>query len=200
MSLGSKLLLLAVGYLLGSIPFGLVLARAKGIDPRKVGSGNIGASNVTRAAGKGLGILTLLLDALKASIPMLVTRALLAGDPHVETWTMGVGVAAFVGHVFPVWLRFKGGKGVATALGVFVVAAPLAAVIALVAFAIAFGVTRVAAVGSLAGTAVCTVGVFVMHGAGSPVPWIALVASLLILWRHRSNIERLLQGAEHKIP
>jgi glycerol-3-phosphate acyltransferase PlsY len=200
MSLGPKLLLLAAGYLLGSIPFGLVLARAKGVDPRKVGSGNIGASNVTRAAGKGLGVLTLLLDALKASLPMLATRALLGGDPHAETWAMAVGVAAFVGHIFPVWLGFKGGKGVATGLGVFAVAAPLAAVVAVVAFGIAFGLTRVAAVGSLVGTAVCTAGVFVMHGGGSPVPWIALVVSLLIVWRHRSNLERLAKGAEHKIP
>ena len=199
MSLGVKILLVAVGYLLGSIPFGLVLAKAKGIDPRKVGSGNIGASNVTRSAGKALGAATLVLDAVKASIPMLVTRALLAGDPHAETWVVAVGLAAFLGHVYPVWLGFKGGKGVATALGVFLVLAPLAALVAFVAFAIAFATTRVAAVGSLAGTVVCTAGVFLMHGGRSPVPWIALVVALLIVWRHRSNLERLVRGAEHKI-
>jgi glycerol-3-phosphate acyltransferase PlsY len=194
-----KILLVAAAYLLGSVPFGLVLARAKGIDPRKVGSGNIGASNVTRAAGKGLGIATLVLDAAKAAVMMLLTRALLAGDPHVETWAMAVGVAAFVGHIFPVWLGFKGGKGVATGLGVFAVAAPWAALVAVGAFGVAFGLTRVAAVGSLVGTAVCVAGVFAMHGAASPVPWIGLVVGLLVLWRHRSNVERLLKGVEHKV-
>ena len=194
-----KILLVVAGYLLGAVPFGLVLARGKGIDPRKVGSGNIGASNVARSAGKGLGAATLLLDAAKASAMMLVTRALLAGDPQVETWTMAVGVAAFVGHVFPVWLGFKGGKGVATGLGVFAVAAPWAALAAIAAFAVAFGLTRIAAVGSLVGTAVCVGGAFVLHGAASPVPWIGLVVGLLIGWRHRSNIERLVRGAEHKV-
>ena len=196
----TKVLLVVAGYLAGSIPFGLVLARMKGIDPRKVGSGNIGASNVTRSAGKGLGVATLVLDALKASLPMLATRALLAGDPHVETWVVAVGLAAFLGHVYPVWLGFKGGKGVATGLGVFLVLAPWAALVAFVAFGIAFGLTRVAAVGSLAGTAVCTAGAFVAYGLRSPVPWVGLVVSLLIVWRHRSNLERLARGAEHKIP
>ena len=194
-----KILLVVAGYLLGAVPFGLVLARGKGIDPRKVGSGNIGASNVARSAGKGLGAATLLLDAAKASAMMLVTRALLAGDPQVETWTMAVGVAAFVGHVFPVWLGFKGGKGVATGLGVFAVAAAEAALAAIAAFAVAFGLTRIAAVGSLVGTAVCVGGAFVLHGAASPVPWIGLVVGLLIGWRHRSNIERLVRGAERKV-
>jgi glycerol-3-phosphate acyltransferase PlsY len=194
-----KVLLVAVGYLLGSIPFGLVLGKLKGVDPRKVGSGNIGASNVTRAAGKGLGALTLVLDAVKASVPMLATRALLAADPNVETWVVAVGLAAFVGHVFPVWLGFKGGKGVATGLGVFLVLAPKAALVAFVAFAIAFALTRVAAVGSLAGTAVCTAGAFLAYGGRSPVPWVGLVVSVLIVWRHRSNIDRLLRGAENKI-
>jgi glycerol-3-phosphate acyltransferase PlsY len=194
-----KILLVVAGYLLGSIPFGLVLAKLKGIDPRTVGSGNIGASNVTRAVGKGLGALTLVLDAVKASIPMIVTRALLAGDPAAETWTMAVGVAAFVGHIFPVWLGFKGGKGVATGLGVFVVAAPLAALVAVAAFGVVFALTKISAVGSLVATAVCTAGVFLLHGARSPASWLAVLLAALIVWRHRSNIERLLRGAEHKI-
>jgi acyl phosphate:glycerol-3-phosphate acyltransferase len=195
----SRILLVVVGYLLGSIPFGLVLAMAKGIDPRKVGSGNIGASNVTRSAGKALGVATLVLDAAKASLPMLAARALLAGDPHAETWVMAVGVAAFVGHVFPVWLGFHGGKGVATALGVFAVAAPWAALVAVGAFAVAFAATRIAAVGSLAGTAVCIAGTFVQRGGASPVPWIGLVVGVAIVWRHRSNLQRLLRGAENKV-
>jgi glycerol-3-phosphate acyltransferase PlsY len=194
-----NLVLLAAGYLAGSIPFGLLLARAKGVDPRKVGSGNIGASNVSRAAGKGLGILTLLLDALKAMIPMVVARRLLAGQPGAEGWVMAVGLAAFLGHIFPVWLGFKGGKGVATGLGVFLVAAPLAALVALGAFAIIYGATRITAAGSLAGTAVCIAGLFLMHGGRSAVPWVGVALAALIVWRHRSNIERMVRGAEHKV-
>jgi acyl phosphate:glycerol-3-phosphate acyltransferase len=195
----SRILLVVAGYLLGSIPFGVVLARAKGVDPRKVGSGNIGASNVARSAGKALGIATLLLDVAKASLPMLAARALLAGDPAAEGWVMAVGVAAFVGHVFPVWLGFHGGKGVATGLGVFAVAAPWAALVAVAAFGIAFAATRIAAVGSLAGTTVCVAGAFVQRGGGSPVPWIGLVVGAAIFWRHRSNVARLVRGAENKV-
>jgi glycerol-3-phosphate acyltransferase PlsY len=194
-----RILLVVAGYLLGSVPFGVVLARAKGIDPRKVGSGNIGASNVARSAGKGLGAATLLLDVAKASLPMLATRAILAGDPAAPTWAMAVGVAAFVGHVFPVWLGFRGGKGVATGLGVFAVAAPLAALVAVLAFVAAFAVTRIAAVGSLLGVAVCIAGTFLLRGGGDPVPWIGLVVGAAIVWRHRSNIERLVRGAENKV-
>jgi glycerol-3-phosphate acyltransferase PlsY len=197
--IGTKLVLLAAGYLLGSIPFGLVLARLKGVDPRKVGSGNIGATNTARAAGKGVGALTLVLDAVKASIPMLVARRLLAGDPHAEAWVIAVGFFAFVGHVYPVWLGFKGGKGVATGLGVFLVAAPLAALLGLVAFAVGYKATKVVAVGSLAGAAVCTVGVFLANGTHSPASWVGLALLALIVWRHKDNIARLRAGAENKV-
>jgi glycerol-3-phosphate acyltransferase PlsY len=139
------------------------------------------------------------LDAAKAAVMMLAARALLAGDPQVETWAMAVGVAAFVGHIFPVWLGFKGGKGVATGLGVFVVAAPVAALVGLIGFGIAYGATRIAAVGSLVGTVVCVAGVFVVYGGASPVPWIGLFLGALIIWRHKSNIERLIRGAEFKV-
>jgi glycerol-3-phosphate acyltransferase PlsY len=150
MTLAVKLGLVVGAYLLGSVPFGLVLTRLfTGQDVRQVGSGNIGASNVSRAAGKKVGILTLVLDAAKASLPMLLAERLLAGEgaAAAESWAVLVGLAAFAGHLYPVWLGFKGGKGVATALGVFLVLAPVPALLALVAFAVGYGTTRVAAVG-----------------------------------------------------
>jgi glycerol-3-phosphate acyltransferase PlsY len=196
-------------YLLGSVPFGLVLTRlATGQDVRKVGSGNIGASNVARAAGKAAGILTLVLDAAKASIPMLVALRLLApeGRATAETWAVAVGLAAFAGHCYPIWLRFKGGKGVATALGVFLVLAPLPSLLALLAYGAAYGATRISSVGSLSGTAVCCIGTFVqtfLRGGeapwSSPVPWAGLAVTAVVVLRHRANIERLLKGTEHKV-
>jgi acyl phosphate:glycerol-3-phosphate acyltransferase len=201
MSLTVKLALLVGAYLLGSVPFGVVLTRLfTGKDVRSVGSGNIGASNVTRAAGKAAGVLTLVLDAAKASVPMLATRALLAGEGDAAlTWATLVGVAAFVGHIYPVWLGFKGGKGVATALGVYIVLSPWPSLLALVVFGAVVGLTRVPALGSLAGTAVITVGTFISYGASSFVSWAALAVALVIVLRHRANIERLVKGAEHKV-
>jgi len=209
MSPALKALLLIAAYLLGSVPFGVVLTRLlTGKDVRTVGSGNIGASNVARAAGKAAGILTLVLDAAKASVPMLVTLRLFApeGRATAESWAVAVGLAAFAGHIYPIWLGFKGGKGVASALGVFAVLAPIPSLLALVAFGIAYGATRIPAVGSLAGTAVCSIGAFVQvllaqGSAGwlSPVPWAGLAVGLVIVLRHRSNIERLIKGAEHKV-
>jgi len=209
MSPALKALLLIAAYLLGSVPFGVVLTRLlTGKDVRTVGSGNIGASNVARAAGKAAGILTLVLDAAKAAVPMLVALHLFApeGRAVAESWAVAVGVAAFAGHIYPIWLGFKGGKGVASALGVFAVLAPIPSLVALVAFGVAYGATRIPAVGSLAGTAVCAIGTFVQvilaqgsAGWSSPVPWAGLVVALVIVLRHRANIERLMKGAEHKV-
>jgi len=194
--------LVAGGYLAGSIPFGVLLTRLfTGADVRKVGSGNIGASNVTRAAGKAAGVLTLVLDAAKASLPMLAVRAALRdqGEHVALAGTTLVGVAAFVGHLYPVWLRFRGGKGVATGLGVFLVLTPWASLAALAGFALAFAVTRVPAVGSLVGTAIVAAGTFLRYGAASAVSWAGLAVALVILFRHRSNIDRLLRGSENKV-
>lgn len=197
---GLGLLLVAAGYLCGSIPFGVLLARlVAGVDVRTVGSGNIGATNVARAGGKKLGLAVLLLDSAKAIAPILVARALLAGEPRAELWTVLVALAAFCGHLFPVWLGFKGGKGVATGLGIFAVLSPWAAVGGIVAYAVAYGATRVSSVGSLAGTAVCMLGTFVAYGWASPVPWAGLALAALIVVRHRENIRRLLRGDEKRI-
>lgn len=192
--------LVVLGYLAGSIPFGVLLARRfAGVDVRTVGSGNIGATNVARAGGKKLGIAVLLLDTVKAVVPILAARALLAGAPGAEGWVVAVAVAAFCGHLFPVWLGFKGGKGVATGLGIFLVLAPWAALGGIVVYAAAYAATRVSSVGSLAGTTVCALGGFVTHGLRSPVSWAGLVIAALIFLRHRENIRRLVRGEEKKV-
>jgi acyl phosphate:glycerol-3-phosphate acyltransferase len=196
--------LVVAGYLLGSVAFGLVVARLfRSADPRTVGSGNIGASNVTRSAGKLAGAATLALDAAKAALPMLIARPLLAAlgasPAAAEAWSVAVGLAAFAGHLWPIWLGFHGGKGVASALGVLLVLAPMPALLGVLAFAIAFAATRIPAVGSLTGCAVALVGAFMVNGAAALVPWAVTLVAALIVWRHRGNIRRLVRGSENKI-
>ncbi|MHB8875336.1 MAG: glycerol-3-phosphate 1-O-acyltransferase PlsY [Myxococcaceae bacterium] len=189
-------LLVAGGYLAGSVPFGVVITRMLGrADPRESGSGNIGATNVARVAGKKLGVLVLLLDASKGAVPVLVAIRLLPESPWIHA---GVGLAAFLGHVFPVWLRFHGGKGVATALGVFGVLLPLAAVFGFVVYAAIFLTTRVASLASLAGSVVAVGSSFFI---GRPREYSALagVLLLLILFTHRGNIGRILKRKELKL-
>jgi acyl phosphate:glycerol-3-phosphate acyltransferase len=194
------ILLVIAGYLSGSVPYGYVLTRrVAGVDVRQVGSGNIGATNAARAGGKALGLAVLILDVLKAVIPMLVARAAMAGSPRSDLWVTGVAGAAFAGHLFPIWLRFHGGKGVATGLGIFLVLAPWAALTGLAAYAVVYAVTRLSSLGSLAGTAACCLGSFAWHGARSPIPWLGLLISLLVVWRHRENIRRLVRGEERSM-
>jgi len=197
--LGLAALLAAGGYLAGSIPFGYLYGRlVLGVDVRRIGSGNIGGTNVARAGGKGHGIAVIVLDALKAVVPILLARRLLAGAPRAELGVVVVAVAAFVGHLFPVWLRFKGGKGVATALGIFAVLAPWAALAGAAAWLVAYAAVRISSVGSLSGTVVCVAGTFAVHGPASPVSWAGVVLGLLIFLRHRENIRRILSGEEKR--
>ncbi len=193
-------LLVAAGYLCGSIPFGVVLTRLfLGVDVRKVGSGNIGATNVARAGGKKIAIPVFILDVVKAVAPILVARHLMAGRENGEIWTTLVAVAALSGHVFPVWLGFNGGKGVATGLGVFFVLEPIAAI---AGFSVWIGIyltIKISSIGSLGGTAVCAITVFILHGARNPISWAGLVIAAIIFYRHKENIRRLITGEETKV-
>jgi glycerol-3-phosphate acyltransferase PlsY len=194
------ILLAALAYLSGSVPYGVIVTRwATGVDVRKVGSGNIGATNAARAGGRRLGALVLLFDVAKAVLPILAARALLAQAPHAEVLVTLTAVAAFVGHLFPVFLRFKGGKGVATGLGIFLVLAPWAALAGAATYLAVYLTTRISSAGSLAGTAVCCAGGFALHGPRSPMPWAGLAIGLLVFLRHRENIRRLLGGEEKKM-
>jgi len=187
---------LCVGsYLLGSIPSGLLLARLSGApDPRKVGSGNIGATNVLRSGGKALGILTLIFDILKGLIPTL-TAALVLKNSYVVGL---IGLLAFLGHLFPVYLKFKGGKGVATAIGVMIVIMPEALMISLLCFLIVVGISRTVSLGSIMASALLP-----LWGGlwGYPGPFVILsgIMALLIIVRHRENIKRILAGTESKL-
>ena len=197
--LGLGALLALGGYLAGSIPFGYLLGRVVlGVDVRTVGSGNIGGTNVARAGGKGLGILVVALDALKAIVPIVITRRLLGGAPRADLLVVAVALAAFVGHLFPVWLGFRGGKGVATGLGIFAVLAPWAALAGVAVYAIAYGLTHISSVGSLSGTLACAAVTFLLDGPRSAVSWAGVALAALVFLRHRENIRRILSGEERR--
>jgi len=195
---GSALVL--TGYLLGSIPFGLLLARfVAGVDVRRTGSGNIGATNVARAAGQKLGLVTLLLDAAKGAIPVMAVAALLGAPGEPGPWAAAAGLAAFLGHVFPPWLRFRGGKGVATAFGVFLALSPWAALAALAVFVASYAGTRIVSVSSLAGAAACAATAAALYGYRSSATWTALAILAVVVIRHRTNMQRLLRGEERRV-
>jgi glycerol-3-phosphate acyltransferase PlsY len=188
---------LALAYLAGSIPFGLFIARLlTGKDVRSVGSGNIGATNVARAAGKGAAAATLVLDALKGIVPVLVAR--LVRDPlplrGTDELAATCAVLAVVGHCFPVWLRFRGGKGVATGFGVALALAPLAALCGALAWLALYKLLRVSSVGSLGGAVLA----LAVAAFTAPAPSVAGLGAVcaIILVRHRENLARLLRREE----
>ena len=188
----------AFSYLLGAIPTGLMLARIKGVDIRKVGSGNIGATNVFRSAGKTIGIVTLLLDILKGFIPAFFLPQFLA--PDIPNWAgLLFGALAIVGHNWPVYLKFKGGKGVATTAGMLLGVAPAAVGIALGVFLVLFLTTRYISVGSIAAAAtVAGAGWLLYLDGGLLRPILLTVLGVLVILRHRTNIQRLLKGTENR--
>ena len=193
-------LLVGAGYLAGSIPFGLLLGRLfAGVDVRQAGSGTIGATNVARTAGRRLGVLTLVLDAAKGALAVGVTAWML-GEPNDAGWPAAAGLAAFLGHVFPVWLRFRGGKGVATALGAFLALTPWLTLGAALVFGVTFAASKVVSVSSLVATAALAGGAAILHGRDAPVTQVALVVLLVIVVRHQSNIRRMLRGEESRLP
>jgi len=189
-----EIVAVAFGYLAGSVPFAFLVARRRGVDVRQAGSGNVGATNVLRTTGPAYAVAAVCLDAAKGALAVLVAQRLTEGPAT----PVAAGLASIIGHLYPVWLRFHGGKGVATTAGVFGVLAPTAVVIAAAAFATATWVTRYVSVGSLA--AAVTLGV--AAGAGdvpSAVSVGAAIAALIIVHRHRANLGRLVAGTERRI-
>ncbi len=192
------LIVLAIGYLLGSIPFGLILTRMAGLgDIREIGSGNIGATNVLRTGNKGLAALTLLLDGVKGTAAVLVARALApaAGDLGALVGILG-GAAAFLGHIFPVWLGFKGGKGVATYIGVLLGVYWPAGVLFIAFWLITAVLTRYSSFSALLASVLAPLAMLIWQMPGSII---LLLMSGLLIFKHRANIERLRAGTEPKI-
>lgn len=188
------ILLLIFAYLLGSVPTGVILAKAFGnVDPRTLGSKNIGAANVYRTAGKKLGIITLLGDILKGLIPVAVARGTL--DSYF--WIGAVALVAFSGHLYPIFLKFKGGKGIATGLGVFLALSPLPAILSFLIFGAVLYKWRYVSLGSLAATAAFPFLLSLLNPHHIYIPF-AIIIGVLIFYRHRENIERLLAGKETK--
>jgi glycerol-3-phosphate acyltransferase PlsY len=199
---------LCVGaYALGSIPTGLWVARARGIDIRRVGSGNIGATNVARALGKPWALAVLVADALKGFLPVFAvahglgaSAASPGGQPAPTPVTLValVGFFAIVGHMFTFFLRGQGGKGVATSLGVAFGLSPPIALVALGVYVIGFALTRLSSVGSLLGMWTFPVVALAAHTLPAPYVALSLVSGLLVTWRHRDNLRRLVLGQENK--
>lgn len=188
-----EILLTGAAYLLGSIPTGLLLSKAFGVDIRTKGSGNIGATNVYRTMGKKIGILTLLGDCLKGLIPVLIAKTMHLPD----AWVALVGLAAFLGHVYTVFLGFKGGKGVATALGVFLGTSPLSVLIALAVFISVLYARRYVSLASISAAALVPVAVVFAEGKPELIAMSVAVAAIVI-FRHRENIVRLRAGTENR--
>ncbi|HFC97310.1 MAG TPA: glycerol-3-phosphate 1-O-acyltransferase [Thermosulfurimonas dismutans] len=188
-------LLVAGAYLLGSVPFAVVVCRPFGVDPRRAGSGNPGATNVARLLGRKWGALTLVLDLGKAILPVAVARFWLKGLEGYPWWVAATGLAAFLGHLFPIYLGFRGGKGVASAAGVLLVVCPKALLLSLPVFVVAVALSGFVSVGSLLASLLAPLWVRLF----SPEPayfWMTLLMTLLIWIKHRSNLQRLLRGEE----
>lgn len=205
------LIVAVMAYLLGSIPFGYLLVRVfRGEDIRLSGSGNIGATNVARSGAKGLGIATLALDALKGALAVWLAAVLagskynLCGDliqhpcaPALRLMSMAA-LFAVLGHVFPVWLRFKGGKGVATALGVFCVLFPAAILVALAIFILVVAITRYVSLGSILGAIAFPAAAYFLQSTDAMSLLLASSVSLIVILKHHQNIGRLLSGTESR--
>jgi glycerol-3-phosphate acyltransferase PlsY len=194
---------LIASYLLGSIPAAHLAGKSKGIDLRKHGSGNLGATNVMRVLGTKIGLLVFAFDMAKGAVPVLLFPRLVptAAMPLVDPTITAIlcGVAAIIGHVRPIYLRFgKGGKGVATGAGVFLALAPLQTLLTLVIFAVVLLSSGFVSLGSLTSAAMLPVLLAITVGVRSPIFMISIVVSLFVFWTHRANIKRLRNGEEHR--
>jgi glycerol-3-phosphate acyltransferase PlsY len=204
---GAYVFTAVVGYLLGSIPTGYLVGKAKGVDLRTVGSGNIGATNVFRTLGKRLGILVLVIDGLKgyaacAWLPDLVIRYLTnkygPGDPRMyDAIRIAGGLTAVLGHNYTCWLKFKGGKGIATSAGMLAALVPMAFIIVLTIWIVIFAVTRYVSVASIVGSVALPFAAYFTGNSATIVMVTALMAALAV-YKHRSNIQRLLNGTESR--
>ena len=188
-------------YLLGAIPFGVLVARAKGVDILKVGSGNIGATNVNRVLGKGPGIAVWVLDVLKSLVPTLIARSLLTvplGGLDPQTQWFLVGLAAVIGHCASPFLGFRGGKGISTALGAIIGTAPLVALLCFGLFALVLWTTRYMAIASTIGVSSVVLFILLVPGNTRQLIPIFVLLALFVAYRHRANFKRLREGTEPK--
>jgi glycerol-3-phosphate acyltransferase PlsY len=202
LTLMTQIIVVIIAYLLGSIPFGYLIVRGKeGADVRTTGSGGTGATNVSRRAGKGAGVLTLVLDALKGAAAVLIAQTL-SGNGWVVT---AAAIAVIVGHIFPVWLGFRGGKGVATGAGAFLMLMPVALLCAGFIFVAIVFFTRYVSLGSMIAAATIPLFVWLQTVFVAPLTDLrpllaaAIAGALLIIFAHRGNIERLARGTESQI-
>jgi glycerol-3-phosphate acyltransferase PlsY len=201
-----SVLIVVAAYLLGSIPFGYLIVRARaGVDIRETGSGGTGATNVSRRAGKVAGALTLVLDALKGALAVWLARTTLDGGDSID-WSVALAaIAVLIGHIYPIWLRFRGGKGVATGVGVFLSIVPISVACAAVVFLSIVAFTRYVSLGSITAAAAIPLFVWLQHVFIGPivglteVMFASVVSALLIIFAHRTNIVRLVQGRENKL-
>jgi glycerol-3-phosphate acyltransferase PlsY len=184
-------LLVLIAYLLGSVPTGYIVGCWAGVDVRKAGRGNVGATNVARVVGGREGIFTLVADAAKGFVPVMIAVAL----GLTPAWVAAVGIAAFLGHLYPVFLKFRGGKGVATALGIFLALAPWSTAVLIVVFAAVVLTTRLVSLSSMA-AAVCAPAVLWLSSYPRVWVFMSLLIAAMIILRHRENIQRLLSGTE----
>lgn len=183
-----------VAYLLGATPFGLLVAKARGVDIRAHGSGNIGATNVFRVVGKGWGVFTFLLDALKGFIPAFFFPKLAQMEPE---WGVLFGIIAILGHSFSVFLKFKGGKGVATSAGMLLGVAPAVIGIAFVCWVVCLFASRIVSLASIVAALAVVIAVWVLD-QGLVINSVLTVLALLVIWLHRANIKRLMNGTENR--
>jgi glycerol-3-phosphate acyltransferase PlsY len=186
--------ILVIAYLLGSIPFGLLIGKAKGVDVRKAGSGNIGASNVMRIVGTPWAVTVLVLDAAKAALPVYIMRW--AGYDSAAL-QLAAGLCAVFGHTWSVYLRGKGGRGVASALGMFIALTPTVALIGFASWVLVVAVTRYISLASMLSGAVIVTSMFLLQ-MPTPYRWGAVALFVLVVYRHIPNIKRLLAGTEHR--
>jgi len=190
-----QILFSVAAYLFGAIPFGLLVAKSRGVDIRTQGSGNIGATNVFRVLGKGWGIFTFVLDALKGFIPSFLFPRLAGLDSE---WGVLFGIVAILGHSFPVYLKFKGGKGVATSAGMLLGVAPMAVLVGFVCWVLCMVFSRIVSLSSIAAAIAVAVAVWVLDPTALAVNVALTILAMLVIWLHRANIKRLLNGTENR--